>query len=52
MKVPYIINVGDKEIEAETIAVRNVRSKDNKVEYGVKIPEFIKKVQLQNKNYE
>ncbi len=51
-KVPYIINVGDKEIEAETIAVRNVRSKDNKVEYGVKIPDFIKKIQLQNKNYE
>lgn len=51
-KVPYIINVGDKEIEAETIAVRDVRSKDNKVEYGVKIPDFINKVQLQNKNYE
>lgn len=51
-KVPYIINVGDKEIEAETIAIRNARSKDNKVEYGVKIPDFIKLVELQNKNHE
>ena len=51
-KVPYIINVGDKEIEAKTIAVRSVRTPGNKVEYGIKIPDFINQVLNQNKNYE
>ena len=48
-KVPYIINVGDKEIESKTIAVR---SRGNKVEFEVKIPDFIDKVIKQIENYE
>ena len=48
-KIPYIINVGDKEIETQTIAVR---SRDNKVEFDVQVSDFIAKVLQQNKNYE
>jgi threonyl-tRNA synthetase len=48
-KVPYILNVGDKEIESKTIAVR---SRGNKVEFGVKIPDFIDKVIKQIENFE
>ena len=48
-KIPYIINVGDKEIETQTIAVR---SRDNKVEFDVQVSNFIAKVLQQNKNYE
>ncbi len=48
-KVPYILNVGDKEIESKTIAVR---SRGNKVEFGVKIPNFISKVIKQIENFE
>ncbi|TFG11096.1 threonine--tRNA ligase [Candidatus Heimdallarchaeota archaeon] len=51
-KVPYIINVGDKEVDANTIAVRSVRIPGNRVDYGIKIPDFINKVLMQNKNYE
>jgi len=40
-KIPYIINVGEKEVESKTIAVR---SRGNKVEFGVNIQDFIKKV--------
>jgi len=52
LKVPYIINVGDKEIEANTIAVRSVRIPGNKVEYGVKVSDFINQVLSQMRNYE
>ncbi len=48
-KIPFILNVGDKEVEAKTIAVR---SRGNKVEFGVKIPEFIEKVQKLIEAYE
>jgi len=48
-KIPFILNVGDKEVEAKTIAVR---SRGNKVEFGVKIPEFIEKVRKLIENYE
>ncbi len=48
-KIPFILNVGDKEIEAKTVAVR---SRGNKVEFGVKIPEFIVKVRKLIENYE
>ncbi len=48
-KVPYIINVGEKEIETQTIAVR---SRGNKVEYGVLVNDFITIVLEQIQNYE
>ena len=48
-KIPYILNVGDKEIESQTIAVR---SRGNKVEFGIKIQDFAKKVLKQIENYE
>ena len=48
-KIPFILNVGDKEIEAKTIAVR---SRGNKVEFGVKISGFIKKVRKLIEAYE
>jgi len=48
-KIPYIINVGDKEVEAETIAVR---SRGNKVKFGVKLEDFITRVQNQINEYE
>ncbi|MHA1396907.1 MAG: threonine--tRNA ligase [Candidatus Heimdallarchaeaceae archaeon] len=40
-KIPYMISVGDKEVENETLAVR---TRDGKVEYGVKVEDFIKQV--------
>ncbi|MFW9852428.1 MAG: His/Gly/Thr/Pro-type tRNA ligase C-terminal domain-containing protein [Candidatus Thorarchaeota archaeon] len=40
-KIPYIINVGEKEFDSNSIAVR---SRGNKVEFGVNIQEFIRKV--------
>ncbi len=40
-KIPYIINVGEKEVESKNIAVR---SRGNKVEFGVNIRDFIRKV--------
>ncbi|MHA2358397.1 MAG: threonine--tRNA ligase, partial [Candidatus Heimdallarchaeaceae archaeon] len=48
-KIPYIINVGDKEVEAKTVAVR---SRGNKVEFGVKIDDFISRIQVQVNKYE
>ena len=48
-KIPFILNVGDKEVEAKTIAVR---SRGNKVEFGVKIPEFIEKIRKLIEAYE
>ncbi|MCE7737830.1 MAG: threonine--tRNA ligase [Candidatus Heimdallarchaeota archaeon] len=48
-KIPFILNVGDKESEAKTIAVR---SRGNKVEFGVKILEFIEKVRKLIEAYE
>ncbi len=41
MKIPYVVIIGDKEIEKETIAVRG---RDGKTRYGVSAKEFIKEV--------
>jgi len=38
-KVNYILTIGDKEVEAKTLAVR---TREGKVEFGVKVDEFIK----------
>ena len=38
MKIPYVVVVGDKEIETETISVR---SRKNKSEGLMKVQEFI-----------
>lgn len=40
-KVPYMLVVGDKEEKAGTVAVR---TKDGKVKYGVKTPDFIEDI--------
>ncbi len=48
-KIPYIINVGEKEIDSKTIAVR---SRGNKVEFGVKVKDFISDVLGQIRKYE
>ncbi len=48
-KIPYILNVGDKELESKTIAVR---SRGNKVEFGVNIPDFINKILKEIENYQ
>jgi threonyl-tRNA synthetase len=40
MKIPYIINVGDKEEKSKTLAVR----RHGKVKFGVKLDKFIKDV--------
>ncbi len=48
-KIPYILNVGDKEIKSQTIAVR---SRGNKVEFGVNPEDFVQQVLNQIKNYE
>ncbi len=40
-KVPFILNVGEKEEQAGTVAVR---TRDNKVEFGVKTESFIERV--------
>jgi threonyl-tRNA synthetase len=48
-KIPYIINVGDKEVEAQTIAVR---SRGNKVEFGVKVKNLSAKIHKKMENYE
>jgi len=40
-KVPKIIIIGDKEVEAKTVAVRTL---DGKVKFGVKISEFIEEI--------
>lgn len=48
-KIPYILNVGDKELESKTIAVR---SRGNKVEFEVNIPDFINKILKEIENYQ
>ncbi|MEM4327121.1 MAG: His/Gly/Thr/Pro-type tRNA ligase C-terminal domain-containing protein, partial [Candidatus Diapherotrites archaeon] len=40
-KIPYIINVGEKEEQNKTIAIRD---KTGKVEYNQSLEEFIKKI--------
>ncbi|PIN84813.1 MAG: threonine--tRNA ligase [Candidatus Diapherotrites archaeon CG11_big_fil_rev_8_21_14_0_20_37_9] len=40
-KIPYIINLGEKEETAETIAVRN---RQGKVEFGIKTADFLEKI--------
>ncbi len=41
MKVPYIINIGDKEEKNNTLAIR---TRDRKVKFGVKVTDFIKQI--------
>ena len=41
-KIPYMLVIGEKEVAANTIAVR---SRDGKQEFGVKIEDFIKRIQ-------
>ncbi|MHA1685320.1 MAG: threonine--tRNA ligase [Candidatus Heimdallarchaeaceae archaeon] len=48
-KIPYMISVGDKEIAQHTIAVR---TRDGKVQFGVKIEDFIQEVLNKVKNYQ
>jgi len=45
-KIPLILNVGEKEEKQKTVAVR---TSDNKLHFGVKVKELVKKV---NKNVE
>ena len=40
--VNYVITIGDKEVQANSIAVR---SRDGKVEFGLKLDEFIQRLQ-------
>jgi len=40
-KVPYMLVVGEKEEKAKSVAVRG---REGKVEYGVKLPDFVKKI--------
>jgi threonyl-tRNA synthetase len=40
-KVPYIVTIGDKEVEKGTLAIR---TRDGKVKFGVKAESFIKKI--------
>ena len=48
-KIPYTISVGDKELEAETVAVRD---REGKVEFGVKIKDFVSKIEEKVKCYQ
>ncbi|MFX1426338.1 MAG: threonine--tRNA ligase [Promethearchaeota archaeon] len=48
-KIPYIISVGDKEIEAKTVAVRD---RDGNVEFGVKLKDFISSIEEDVKFYQ
>lgn len=41
LKIPIIINVGEKEEKANTVAVRTA---DNKLHFGVKVKDLIKKI--------
>ncbi|MEM4230770.1 MAG: threonine--tRNA ligase, partial [Candidatus Pacearchaeota archaeon] len=43
MKIPYIITIGDKEEQTNTIAVKE-RGMDKKPRFGIKIEDFIKKI--------
>ncbi len=38
-KIPYVITIGDKEVESKTLAVRN---RDGKVKFNVRVDEFLK----------
>jgi threonyl-tRNA synthetase len=40
-KIPYMLVIGDKEQEAGTVAIR---SRDGKQEFGVKLDDFIKRI--------
>ncbi len=48
-KIPYMISIGDKEVESRTLAVR---TRDGKVEYDVKVEDFVKMVKEQVSNFE
>lgn len=41
-KVPIVLNIGQKEVDKETVAVRT--NKDGKVKFGVKLDELISKI--------
>jgi threonyl-tRNA synthetase len=41
LKIPLIIIIGEKEVDGKTVSVRTL---DNKVKFGVKLDEFISKV--------
>jgi threonyl-tRNA synthetase len=41
LKIPLIIIIGEKEVEAKTLSVRTL---DNKVKFGVKLDDFLSKV--------
>ncbi|MEM3405698.1 MAG: threonine--tRNA ligase [Candidatus Pacearchaeota archaeon] len=43
MKIPYVIVIGDKEEENNTIAIRK-RGKNEKPEFNIRIEDFIKKI--------
>ncbi|MBN2042370.1 MAG: threonine--tRNA ligase [Candidatus Aenigmarchaeota archaeon] len=47
-KIPYMIVIGDKEEEKGTIALR--KRGDRKVEFGVKLDDFVKKVRKEIEN--
>jgi len=42
MKVPIVLNVGEKEKKASTVAVRT--NKDGKLKFGVKVSDLISKI--------
>jgi len=47
MKIPYVITIGDKEEEKETIALKR-RGKD-KPEFGIKLADFLKEIKTEIK---
>jgi threonyl-tRNA synthetase len=47
-KIPYMLVVGKKEVESNTLAVR---TRDGKVKYEVSLNEFISEIKEQIKNY-
>ncbi len=47
-KIPYIINVGAKEVQNNTIAVRD---RTNKVKFGVKVEDFVNMIKKQIAEY-
>jgi threonyl-tRNA synthetase len=47
-KVPYMLVIGDKEETVKTIAIR---SRDGKKEFGIKVDDFIKRIQREIKEF-
>jgi threonyl-tRNA synthetase len=48
MKIPYLITIGDKEEEKDTIALKK-RGKDEKPKFGVKLEDFLKDIKKEIK---